>query len=350
MLRPPSLLTHARVGVPRCAVQAARRWQTTEATTQATAFASRLGNSTPVEAVRGPENAAPGSEEPHQGTQAPAQRKKTDLDVAEEFLEYQRQKALFKDIGGSKTPTYAPHQLISNPPRPSDITLELLLASQSHMGHITSRWNPANAAYIFGVRDNTHIISLEVTAAHLRRAAKVVSAVSARGGLILFVGTREGQERIVVRAAELAGGYHLFDRWVPGSLTNSTQILGQCRLKVVNEFDEEVPGYESQLDGMAPLKPDLVVCLNPLENQTLLRECAHHNVPTIGIIDTDANPLLVTYPIPANDDSLRCTAVIAGVLGRAGEEGRNYRLEQAKQGRITTRSTRSLTPKRSHRR
>jgi small subunit ribosomal protein S2 len=170
------------------------------------------------------------------------------------------------------------------------------------MGHITSRWHPGNASYIFGVRDNIHIISLDITAAHLRRAAKVASAVSSRGGLILFVGTRDGQERIVVRAAELARGYHLFDRWVPGSLTNSSQILGRCKLKVVNEFDEEVPGYERQMDEMAPLKPDLVVFLNPLEKKTLLHECAQHNVPTVGIVDTDANPLLVTYPIPANDD------------------------------------------------
>jgi small subunit ribosomal protein S2 len=170
------------------------------------------------------------------------------------------------------------------------------------MGHVTSRWNPANAQYIFGIRDGTHIISLDVTAAHLRRAAKVVSAVAAKGGLILFVGTRDGQERAVVKAAELAGGYHLFDRWVPGSLTNSTQILGRCRLKVVDEFDNEIHGFESQTDELAPMKPDLVVCMNPLENQALLQECAMHNVPTVGVIDTDANPLCVTYPIPANDD------------------------------------------------
>jgi small subunit ribosomal protein S2 len=214
--------------------------------------------------------------------------------------------ALFKNIGGEKTPTYQPHTLVNNPPSPSDITLELLLASQSHLGHATSRWNPANSAYIFGIRDNTHIISLDVTAAHLRRACKVVSAVTSRGGLVLFVGTREGQERSVVKAAELAGGYHLFDWWVPGSLTNSTQILGRCRLKVVNEFDEEVSDArtrrEAGIESLPPMKPDLVVVLNPIENQPLLQECAQNNVPTVGVIDTDANPLWVTYPIPANDD------------------------------------------------
>lgn len=203
------------------------------------------------------------------------------------------------------------------------------------MGHSTSVWNPANARYIFGVREGIHIISLDVIAAHLRRAAKVVTEVARRGGLILFVGTREGQERCIVKAAELAGGCHLFEKWTPGSITNGQQILGRCRKKVLDENDREVEGFEEQLETMAVLKPDLVVCINPLENYTLLHECGLNNIPTIGIIDTNANPSWVTYPIPANDDSLRCTQVIAGVLGRAGEEGKKRRLQAAKSGQMT---------------
>jgi len=71
---------------------------------------------------------------------------------------------------------------------------------------------------------------------------------------------------------------------------------------VVDEHDQDIPGFEKQLIERASLKPDLVVCLNPLENYVLLRECGQHNIPTIGIIDTDADPTWVTYPIPANDD------------------------------------------------
>jgi small subunit ribosomal protein S2 len=82
------------------------------------------------------------------------------------------------------------------------------------------------------------------------------------------------------------------------------------------------------------MKPDLVICLNPMENEVLLKECGQKCVPTIGIIDTDANPSLVTYQIPANDDSLRCVTVIAGVLGRAAEQGQAKRLEQTKEGRM----------------
>jgi small subunit ribosomal protein S2 len=209
---------------------------------------------------------------------------------------------MFGNMGAVKTPGYKPHLLVNNPPSVADVTLELLLASQSHLGHATSLWNPANAQYIFGIRDGIHIISLDVTAAYLRRAAKVVEAVAARGGLILFAGTRTGQHRCVVKAAELSAGCHLFERWIPGSITNGQQILGNCQLKVVDEFDNEVPGFEDQLLERPTLKPDLVVCLNPLENYVLLHECALNNIPTIGIIDTDANPTWVTYAIPANDD------------------------------------------------
>ena len=106
-------------------------------------------------------------------------------------------------------------------------------------------------------------------------------------------------------------------------------------MKIVNEFDQEINGFEHMLVDRPPLKPDLVICLNPRENWVLLHECALNNIPTMGIIDTDANPTWVTYPIPANDDSLRCVQVIAGVLGRAGEEGQRLRREQAERGIVT---------------
>lgn len=192
-----------------------------------------------------------------------------------------------------------------------------------------------NSRYIFGIRQGIHIISLDVTASHLRRACRVVSGVAEKGGLILFVGTRTGQDRCVVKAAELAGGCHLFERWTPGSITNGHQILGMCKTKAVDEFDREIPGFEEELQERPVLRPDLVVCLNPLENRVMLHECGLNAVPTIGIVDTDANPTWVTYPIPANDDSLRCVQVIAGVLGRAGQEGQERRKELAQAGHVT---------------
>lgn len=217
----------------------------------------------------------------------------------------------------------------------------MLLTAQSHLGHATSLWNPRNSAYIFGIRDGIHIIALDATFSYLRRAAKIVTEIARRGGIILFVGTRDGHEDIVVNAAKRAGGYHVFDRWTPGTLTNGQQILGRCAVKVVDIIDRDLPQYsarmaESAAAGAHPvLKPDLVICLNPLENEVCLHECGLYNVPTIGIIDTDADPSWVTYPIPANDDSLRCVMLVAGVLARAGEEGQRMRLQEAEKGKST---------------
>ena len=149
-----------------------------------------------------------------------------------------------------------------------------------------------------------HIISLETTAAHLRRAAKVVEGVAYHGGLILFVGTRPGQGSAVVKAAQMAKACHLFEHWIPGSITNGNRILAKCGIKAVDIHDEVLDGYDDKIAEWRSLRPDLVVVMNPLENYILLHECGLNNIPTIGVIDTDADPTWVTYPIPANDDRL----------------------------------------------
>ncbi|KAF3168456.1 37S ribosomal protein, mitochondrial, variant 3 [Orbilia oligospora] len=271
--------------------------------------------------------------------------------------EYQRLKASKHAsdlIGGVLEDHYKPHELITNPPSPRDITLELLLASGAHLGHATALWNPGNQRFIFGIRQGIHLISLDVIAAHLRRAAKVVHGVSKNGGIIIFVGTRDGQERAVVEAAKRAKGYHVTERWVPGTITNKDQLLSEQKVRILNYLDQEIRlTEEEKLElkqklagengdihriqvedtaqvpfGYGAIRPDLVVCLNPLENKTMLQECAQYRIPTIGIIDTDVDPTCVTYPIPANDDSLRCVQLIVGVLGRAGQEGRLARYEE----------------------
>ncbi|RYP77646.1 hypothetical protein DL771_001014 [Monosporascus sp. 5C6A] len=252
--------------------------------------------------------------------------------TVEDYEEKQRLRRQLGRVGSRLEVTYRPADVFLNPPGPGDVTLELLLASQAHMGHHASLWNPANARYIYGVRQGIHIISLEQTAAHLRRAARVVEEVAYRGGLILFVGTRPGQTQIVTQAARLARACHLFTKWTPGSITNSEVILAGMPMQMLDEHDNPVDGFDRHINERRPLVPDLVVCLNPLENYVLLHECALVNVPTIGVIDTNAEPTWVTYAIPANDDSLRCLAVVGSVLGRAGEEGHRRRLEDARKG------------------
>ncbi|KJR88792.1 small subunit ribosomal protein S2 [Sporothrix schenckii 1099-18] len=254
--------------------------------------------------------------------------------LAAKFVAKGKAKRKTAGLGSSVERLYVPDELIRNPPYPKDVTLELLMASQTHLGHNTSLWNPANSRYIHGIRTGIHIISLEQTALYLRRAARVVEEVAYHGGIILFVGTRKGQADIVVRAAELAGGCHVFDRWQGGTITNRDQMLFRSKQRIVDEQDRDISdeGFRSHLLRRRPLIPDLVVVLNPMENFVLLRECAGATVPTIGVIDTDADPGRVSYPIPANDDSLRSAALIAGVLGRAGELGQKRRLRDAREG------------------
>ncbi|KAL8831174.1 MAG: hypothetical protein Q9191_001016 [Dirinaria sp. TL-2023a] len=283
-------------------------------------------------------------EDGNQTTTDPLKDETTEMSDAE-ILDIRHRQAKGRQIGTRVGEFYTPQSLLIHPPRPEAVTLELLLASQSHLGHSTSLWNPMNARYIYGIRQGIHIISLDVTAAHLRRACRVVSGIAERGGLILFAGTRKGQDRCVVNAAKMAKGYHLFDPWVPGALTNAHEILKKCQLKVVDEFDRDIPGHEENLAHMPPLKPDLVICLNPLENWTLLHECGINTVPTIGIIDTDANPTWVTYPIPANDDSLRCVQLIAGVLGRAAQQGNRERFQMALRGEVLYTATQLGQPR-----
>ncbi|KFA66882.1 hypothetical protein S40285_02313 [Stachybotrys chlorohalonatus IBT 40285] len=257
------------------------------------------------------------------------------LTPAQRFAEFNRIQNTTRGLGSRVERRYRPTDLITNPPKVEDISLELLMASQTHMGHNTSLWNPANSRYIYGVRQGIHIISLETTAAHLRRAARVTEEVAYRGGLILFVGTRKGQMEIVIKAAELAGACHLFTKWTPGSITNRDIILRQKEVKVVDQLDQNLGGFDMYKATMRPLMPDLVVCLNPMENYTLLYECGLKNIPTIGVIDTNADPTWVTYAIPANDDSLRSVGVIAGVLGRAGEAGQKRRMDDANSGKVS---------------
>lgn len=225
-----------------------------------------------------------------------------DQSIADNHRRFNKIQHTIGDLGSQVTARFDPSSLLRDPPRPEDVTLELLMSSQTHMGHHTSLWNPANQRYIYGVRAGVHIISLEETAAALRRAARVVEEVAYLGGLILFVGNRKGQMEITARAAELAGSCHLFSKWVPGTITNRDQILAKEELKVVDEKDAQLEGFEKHLLERRPLMPDLVVVLNPLENFTLLHECAQENIPTIGLIDTDADPTRVTYVIPGNDD------------------------------------------------
>jgi len=149
------------------------------------------------------------------------------------------------------------------------------------------------------------MIDLDATLPHLRRAANVVRGVAAAGGTIIFVGTKPELGPTVRKAAIRMGhnAFHIADGWTPGMFTNKHAIFG------------------FEVAANIRIVPDLVVFLNPLQNMQAIRECALEHVPTIGIIDSNVDPRVVLYPIPANDDSIRTGELVAGVLSIAGREG-----------------------------
>ncbi|KAJ7685019.1 ribosomal protein S2, flavodoxin-like domain-containing protein, partial [Mycena polygramma] len=191
-------------------------------------------------------------------------------------------------------------------------TVSSLLATGAHFGHATSRMNPNFMPYAYGERAKSTIIDLDHTVPLLRRAANLVRAVAFAGGQILFIGTRPDLRQIVKAAAGRVGkqGYYISDRWIPGTLTNTPELFTP---KVASE---------------TTTAPDLVILLNPLANITCIRECALCHIPTIGIIDSDADPRIVMYPIPANDESPQTAEIVAGILSIAGREGLALRMEE----------------------
>lgn len=221
----------------------------------------------------------------------------------------------FSRLGSSQTRanTWQPHHTLHAPPSPQQLTISALLAAGAHLGHAPSLASPFFLPYTYGTRGGLSIIDLDQTLPLLRRATSVTRAIAEADGLILFVGTgSEAQGAAVRKAAKRLGknGYHVDGRWLPGLLTNPFEVLGERAARETN------------------VKPDLVVFLNPIDNIKALRECGIARVPTIGIVDSNVDPRIVMYPIPANDESVRTAELIVGTLSVAGREGVQRRLER----------------------
>ncbi|KAK4687162.1 small subunit ribosomal protein S2, partial [Tremellales sp. Uapishka_1] len=196
---------------------------------------------------------------------------------------------------------------------PTQLTLSTLLASGAALGHSTSLLAPPFLPYVYGNRSGLSVIDLDQTLPILRRTAALVRDVVKADGVVLIVGTREGHKKAVEKARERLGdnGFAVTDKWLPGTLTNSQTFFG----------------LQPLMDGA--YKPDLAIFLNPSENVGAINECTARNVPTVGIVDSDTDPRIVTYPIPANMESLRTAELIVGTLSIAGQEGRRMRVLEA---------------------
>ncbi|GBB86574.1 hypothetical protein RclHR1_00130015 [Rhizophagus clarus] len=226
--------------------------------------------------------------------------KESPLNIAE----FVKQTGSFKKVSISATKN------LKSPPSSYDLTMSSLLSANLHLGHSTSLWNPKTSPFIFGIRYGINIINLDYTLIYLRRACKVVKEISYNDGIILFINTRGGLfSKSVINAAKRCNQYQLTTRWLPGTITNSQQTLGHL-----------IPKNENDIISKT-FKPDLLVLLNPLENEIALEEARYGNIPTIGIVDTDFDPNKVTWPIPANDDSVRGVELLVGILSLAAKDG-----------------------------
>lgn len=234
-------------------------------------------------------------------------------------------------LGAEIENIYFPMKDVLNPPSIDDLDINKLMAANVHLGQSTSLWRPSTQPFIYGIYKDIHLIDLNKTLSYLKRACKVVEGIAEKGGIILFLGTKSNQKLALEKAATRSNGYFVYKRWIPGTLTNLKEITGGQEIHEVDALDLPTERKLSISEKQLLVKPDLIVVLNPTENRTVLNEAMKCRVPTIGIIDTDSEPSLVTYPVPGNDDSSRSINLLLGVLSKSAEIGLKKRVWRIKQ-------------------
>lgn len=216
-----------------------------------------------------------------------------------------------------------------------EISLLELLKSGAHFGHKASRWNPKMKPFIFTVRNNIHIIDLEKTRANLQKAASFAEEIAKKGGTILFVATKRQLRSIVRKQAEECGMPFIDLRWLGGTFTNFKTIQRTIRKleklqqrKDSSDFEQKYTKKERLLiereiekltklfDGLKNMKriPQAVFIADVHHDNIALTEARKMKVPIIAITDTNTDPSLVDYPIPANDDSTAAVELITAII------------------------------------
>jgi small subunit ribosomal protein S2 len=215
-----------------------------------------------------------------------------------------------------------------------------LLEAGAHFGHQSHRWNPKMAPYIFGTRNNIHIIDLAQTVPLLHQALKAVSDTVARGGRILFVGTKRQAQEAVADAAQRSAQYFINSRWLGGTLTNWKTISASIqRLRKLQEMldtgaqgltkkerlvlSRERDKLDKALGGIKDMGglPDLIFVIDTNKEQLAIKEAERLNIPVAAILDTNCDPDGITFPIPGNDDAGRAIALYCDLIARAAVDG-----------------------------
>lgn len=227
-------------------------------------------------------------------------------------------------------------------------SLEMLKAGV-HFGHQSSKWHPKMKPYIFGERGGVHIINVEETAAKLDEALKFVTSTVARGGTILFVGTKRQAQEIVAKYAVDCAMPYVNARWLGGTLTNYAQLQRLIRhyldLKDKREkgelkkytkleqlqFDREIEELDEKIGGLSTLTrvPDALFVLDARHEKTAVREARAMKVPMIALVDSNVNPSGIEYVIPGNDDAVNSIDMIAKLVAGAVKEGKSKAASEA---------------------
>jgi small subunit ribosomal protein S2 len=221
-----------------------------------------------------------------------------------------------------------------------DFSMRTLLEAGAHFGHQAHRWNPKMAPYIFGTRNNIHILDLAQTVPLLHQALKAVSDTVAKGGRVLFVGTKRQASEQIADAARRSAQYYINSRWLGGMLTNWKTISGSIqRLRKVDEqlssgaagltkkerllLTREREKLEKALGGIKDMGgvPDLIFVIDTNKEQLAIKEANRLNIPVAAILDTNCDPEGITFPIPGNDDAGRAIAMYCDLIARAAIDG-----------------------------
>jgi small subunit ribosomal protein S2 len=221
-----------------------------------------------------------------------------------------------------------------------DFTMRQLLEAGAHFGHQSHRWNPKMGPYIFGARNNIHIMDLAQTVPLLHQALKAVSDTVARGGRVLFVGTKRQAADSIAEAAKRSAQYYINARWLGGMLTNWKTISGSIqRLRKVDDLldagaigltkkerlmmSRERDKLERALGGIKDMGgvPDLIFVIDTNKEQLAIKEANRLGIPVAAILDSNCDPDGITYPVPGNDDAGRAIQLYCDLIARAAIDG-----------------------------
>ncbi len=222
------------------------------------------------------------------------------------------------------------------------VTLKELLEAGVQFGHKRRRWNPKMKPFIFTERDGHHIIDIRKTYDKLREAYDFLKKLSSRGGTVLFVCTKKQGKDIVKEEAKRCGAYYMTERWPGGTLTNFETIRSRInRMKELLDMKEsgelekypkkeqllmmkELEKLQTVFEGIVNMEtlPDAVYIVDLVKEEIALKEAQKLNIPVIAIVDTNADPSLVEFPIPGNDDAIRSISLISKTLANAILEGK----------------------------